>query len=57
MTPNFEKDVVLKSRTEAIAKHLTNFIKDDPFGKTIVFCVDQEHALNMAGALSLAILS
>jgi type I restriction enzyme R subunit len=52
MTPNFEKDVVLKGRTEAIAKHLTNFIKDDPFAKTIVFCVDQEHAENMRAALS-----
>ena len=52
LTPNFEKDVVLKGRTEAIAKHLTNFIKDDPFAKTIVFCVDQEHAENMRAALS-----
>jgi type I restriction enzyme R subunit len=51
-TPNFEKDVVLKGRTEAIAKHLTNFIKDDAFAKTIVFCVDQEHAENMRAALS-----
>jgi len=52
MTPNFEKDVVLRGRTDAIAKHLTNFMKDDPFGKTIVFCVDQEHAENMRSALS-----
>jgi type I restriction enzyme R subunit len=51
-TPNFEKDVVLKDRTDAIAKHLTNFIKDGPFAKTIVFCVDQEHAENMRSALS-----
>ena len=51
-TPNFEKDVVLKKRTEAIAKHLTNFLKDDPFAKTIIFCVDQEHAENMRAALS-----
>jgi type I restriction enzyme, R subunit len=51
-TPNFERDVVLKNRTEAIAKHLTNFIKDDPFAKTIIFCVDQEHAENMRAELS-----
>src|ERR1039457_2248433 len=51
-TPNFEKDVVLKDRTDSIAKHLTSFIKDDPFAKTIVFCVDQEHAENMRAALS-----
>ena len=42
----------LKGRTEAIAKHLTSFIKDDPLGKTIVFCVDQEHAENMRAALN-----
>ena len=43
---------MLRGRTEAIAKHLTNFIKDSPFAKTIVFCVDQEHAENMRAALS-----
>lgn len=32
-TPNFEKDVVLRGRTEAIAKHLTNFLKNDRFAK------------------------
>ena len=53
-TPNFEKDLVLRQRTDAIAKHITNFIKDDPFAKTIVFCVDQEHAENMRAALSKA---
>jgi type I restriction enzyme R subunit len=54
MTPNFERDVVLRQRTEAIAKHITSFLKDDPFAKTIVFCVDQEHAENMRAALSRA---
>jgi type I restriction enzyme R subunit len=51
-TPNFEKDVVLRQRTDAIAKHITTFLKDDPYAKTIVFCVDQEHAENMRAALS-----
>ena len=51
-TPNFEKDVVLRKRTDAIAKHITTFLKDDPYAKTIVFCVDQEHAENMRAALS-----
>ena len=51
-TPTFEKDLVLRQRTDAIAKHITNFLKDDPFAKTIVFCVDQEHAENMRAALS-----
>jgi type I restriction enzyme R subunit len=53
LTPNFERDVVLKNRTEAIAKHLTKFIQaSDPYGKTIVFCVDQEHAENMRAAIA-----
>jgi type I restriction enzyme R subunit len=52
-TPNFDRDLVLTARTEAIAKHLTKFLQEsDPFGKTIVFCVDQEHAENMRAALA-----
>ena len=38
----------LRARTEAIARHLTDFLKKtDRFAKTIVFCVDQEHAAEM----------
>src|SRR5918992_5862652 len=38
---------------EAIAKHLTGFLKKtDRFAKTIIFCVDQEHASEMRQALS-----
>ena len=52
-TPEFERLVVLKARTEAIAKNIAEFMKkDDRFGKTIVFCVDQEHAEEMRQALS-----
>ena len=43
---------MLRQRTDAIAKHITAFLKDDPYAKTIVFCVDQEHAENMRAALS-----
>ncbi len=51
-TPDFERTVALRARTEAIAKHLTGFLKStDRFGKTIVFCVDQEHASEMRRAL------
>ena len=43
----------LRARTEAIARHLTEFMKKtDRFAKTIVFCVDQEHASEMRRALS-----
>jgi type I restriction enzyme R subunit len=52
-TKDFERSVSLKARTEAIARHLTDFLeKTDPFAKTIVFCVDQEHAEEMRLALN-----
>ncbi len=52
-TKDFERAVVLKARTEAIARNITAFLrKTGRFGKTIVFCVDQEHAEHMRGALS-----
>ena len=52
-TPDFERKVALLKRTEAIAKHLTDFLKKtDRFAKTIVFCVDQEHASEMRAALN-----
>jgi type I restriction enzyme R subunit len=52
-TKDFERAVALRARTEAIAKHLTDFLKKtDRFAKTIVFCVDQEHASEMRTALS-----
>ncbi len=44
--------MALKARTEAIARHLTDFLnKTDAFAKTIEFCVDQEHADQMRRAL------
>jgi type I restriction enzyme R subunit len=52
-TKDFERVVALRARTEAIAKHLTDFLKKtDRFAKTIVFCVDQEHASEMRAALT-----
>ncbi len=52
-TKDFERVVALRARTQAIAKHLTEFLKKtDRFAKTIVFCVDQEHASEMRQALS-----
>lgn len=40
-------------RTEAYAKHLTAHLKgSDRYGKTIVFCVDQDHAEQMRMALN-----
>jgi len=52
-TKDFERLVALKARTEAIARNLTDFLKaTDRFNKTIVFCVDQEHAEEMRKALN-----
>lgn len=47
-TKDFERVVALRARTKAMARHLTEFLKGtDRFAKTIVFCVDQEHAAEM----------
>jgi type I restriction enzyme R subunit len=52
-TKDFERVVALRKRTEAIARHLSDFMrKTDRFAKTIVFCVDQEHASEMRQALN-----
>jgi type I restriction enzyme R subunit len=52
-TPDFDRLIALKARTEAIARNLTDFLKkSDRFAKTIVFCVNQEHAEEMRRALN-----
>jgi len=52
-TNDFERRVALRARTQAVARHLTDFLKKaDRFAKTIVFCVDQEHASEMRTALN-----
>lgn len=51
-TKDFERVIALRARTQAIARHLTDFLKKtDRFAKTLVFCVDQEHASEMRQAL------
>ena len=52
-TKDFEASLSLIPRTEAVAKHLVEYLKaTDLMAKTIVFCVDQEHALQMRSALA-----
>ncbi len=52
-TRDFERVVALRARTEAIAQHLTDFLKKtDRFAKTIIFCVDQDHAQEMRQAIN-----
>jgi type I restriction enzyme, R subunit len=44
-TPDFENTISHLPRTKAVAKHLSDFMaKNGRFDKTIVFCVNQEHA-------------
>ena len=51
-TTQFERVVSLLSRTEAAARHLADYMRrTDRWAKTIVFCVDQEHAHQMRQAL------
>lgn len=51
-TKDFERVVSLQARTDAIAKHITEHLKrTDRHAKTIVFCVDQEHADQMRRSL------
>ena len=50
---DFDRTLVLDDRTKLIAKKVTEFLKEsgDRFQKTIVFCVDTEHAARMRQAL------
>jgi len=52
-TKDFDRTLVLDERTRLVARKVTQFLKEtgDRFQKTIVFCVDQEHAGRMRQAL------
>jgi len=50
---DFDRKLVIEERTETVAKKLTEFLKGyDRFAKTIVFCVDIDHAERMRTALA-----
>lgn len=52
-TGDFERRISLRARTYAVARHLTDYLRrTDRFAKTIVFCVDQEHADEMRRELN-----
>lgn len=49
---DFDKSIIIDNRTKVVAKRITEFLKEiDRFAKTIVFCVDIEHAERMRQAL------
>jgi type I restriction enzyme R subunit len=51
-TKDFERVVALRVRTQAIARNFSDFLAStDRYAKTMVFCVDQEHAEEMRHAL------
>ncbi len=47
---DFDREMVIDERTQRVAKKITEFLKEsgDRFQKTIVFCVDTEHAARCA---------
>ena len=50
---DFDRTLVIDDRTRLVAKKITQFLNEtgDRLQKTIVFCVDQEHAARMRQAL------
>ena len=51
-TKDFDRNIVIDERTMLVAKKVMEFLKSsDPYAKTIVFCVDIEHAERMRQAL------
>ena len=50
---DFDRTLVLDERTKLVSRKVTRYLKEsgNRFQKTIVFCVDQEHAARMRQAL------
>lgn len=49
---DFEREIVLPDRTRKICEHLASLLdKFDPMQKTIIFCVNMEHAAQVAKEL------
>jgi len=53
-TKDFDKNLVIDERTKVVAKKISEYLRmTDRFDKTIVFCVDIEHAERMRQALAI----
>ncbi|MCY4673916.1 MAG: DEAD/DEAH box helicase family protein [Bacteroidetes bacterium] len=50
---DFDRTLVIKERTNLVAQKVTDFLEEsgNRFQKTIIFCVDQEHAARMRQTL------
>lgn len=50
---DYDRNLVIDERTDLVAKKVTEFLKGyDRYAKTIIFCVDIDHAERMRSALS-----
>ncbi len=50
---DYDKNLVIDERTEAVARKVTEFLKkNNRFDKTIIFCVDIDHAQRMRAAIA-----
>jgi type I restriction enzyme R subunit len=50
---DFDRNLVIDERTQAVAKRVMDFLRQtDIYSKTIIFCVDVEHAERMRQAIS-----
>ena len=50
---DFDKNLVIDERTETVARKVTGFLKKtNRFDKTIIFCVDIDHAQRMRAAIA-----
>lgn len=49
---DFDRTLIIDDRTKMVAKKVVEYLRDtDPYAKTIVFCIDVEHAERMRQAL------
>ena len=52
-TTDYDKNLVIDERTATVAKRVTEFLKKtNRFDKTIIFCVDIDHAQRMRAAIA-----
>lgn len=51
---DYDRNIVIDERTEMVAKKVTEYLKGfDRFAKTIIFCVDINHAERMRSAIAI----
>ncbi len=51
-TRDYDRNIIIDERTDLVAKKIMEYLKNsNPYDKTIVFCIDIEHADRMKNAL------